>query len=160
MRALLVSPYRQSQFLKTTWSIRNGSRLVAAAYHSYDHPSPPPYSSTANSILSASIPYIPEHGFSQTTLQFGAKDAGYLPVSTNLFPRGVFDLISYYLVTRRLALNDAVHGKDGMATEWEEKKVGPGARVRALLLERLKMNGEAKVVQKWPEVCLVLFYTR
>jgi ubiquinone biosynthesis protein COQ9 len=106
------------------------------------------------------MPYIPEHGFSQTTLQLGAKDAGYLSVSTNLFPRGVFDLISYYLVTRRLALNDTVHGKDGMATEWEEKKLGPGARVRALLLERLKMNGEAKVVQRWPEVRLRLSHIR
>ena len=121
-------------------------------YHSYEHPSPPPFSSTAQSILSAAISHIPQHGFTQKALHLGAKDAGFMSISTNLFPRGVFDLIAFYLVTRRLALQDTVNGENGYAKSWNENKTGVGSRVRTLLLERLKMNKEAGIINKWPEV--------
>jgi len=129
-----------------------GGRGPLRSYHSYDHPSAPPYSSTAQSILSASVSHIPEHGFSQRTLQLGAKDAGFMSVSTNLFPRGVFDLVAFYLMTKRLALQDSVNGENGFAKSWAEQKTGIGLRVRTLLLERLKMNEKSGVVKKWPEV--------
>jgi ubiquinone biosynthesis protein COQ9 len=125
---------------------------IKSCYHSYDHPSPPPYSGTANAILSAAISHIPSHGFGQTALQLGAKDAGYLPISTNLFPRGPFELVLFYLVSRRLALKDLVNGEEGLAKVWAEKKFGPGRKVRDLLLERLRMNAKAGVVNKLPEV--------
>ena len=121
-------------------------------YHSYEHPSPPPYSSTAQSILSAAISHIPQHGFTQKTLHLGAKDSGFMSISTNLFPRGVFDLIAFYLMTRRLALQDTVNGENGYAKSWYENKTGVGSRVRTLLLERLKMNEKAGIISRWPEV--------
>jgi ubiquinone biosynthesis protein COQ9 len=154
MRTQLASQLRQNRIKNVTKSIDRC--LGYASYHSYDHPSPPPYSTTANAILSASIAHIPIHGFSSKSLQLGAQDAGYLPISTNLFPRGIFDLISYYLVTRRLALKDIVNGEEGVGKVWEERKLGPGARVRELLLARLRMNGKAGVVGKWPEVRLIV----
>jgi ubiquinone biosynthesis protein COQ9 len=121
-------------------------------YHSYEHPSPPPYSSTAQSILSAAISHIPQHGFTQKALQLGAQESGFMTISTNLFPRGIFDLIVFYLMTRRLSLQDTVNGESGYAKAWTESKTGIGSRVRTLLLERLKMNEKAGVIKRWPEV--------
>jgi ubiquinone biosynthesis protein COQ9 len=123
-----------------------------AKYHSYDHPSAPPYSPTAHSILSASLSHVPVYGFTQESLRRGAKDAGYMAISTNLFPQGAFDLITFYLMTRRLALKDAVNGEEGYAKVWRENEVGIESRVRSLLLERLRMNDEFGVIEKWPEV--------
>ena len=123
-----------------------------AKYHSYDHPSAPPYSRTAHAILSASLSHVPVHGFTQESLRRGAKDAGYMAISTNLFPQGAFDLIVFYLMTRRLALKDAVNGEEGYAKVWREDEVGIEARVRSLLLERLRMNDQFGVVEKWTEV--------
>jgi hypothetical protein len=123
-----------------------------AKYHSYDHPSAPPWSPTAESILSASLSHVPAHGFTQESLRRGAQDAGYMAISANLFPQGAFDLIVFYLMTRRLALKDAVNGEEGYAKTWRDNDVGVEARVRSLLLERLRMNDEFGVVEKWPEV--------
>jgi ubiquinone biosynthesis protein COQ9 len=123
------------------------------AYHSYDHPSSPSYSETSGKILSAALKHVSTTGFSETSLRRGASDAGYLATSTNLFPRGAFDLVAYYLVTRRLALQDLVNDPEtGYAKQWAENKVGVGSRVRTLLLDRLRMNGKAEIVHKWPEV--------
>jgi ubiquinone biosynthesis protein COQ9 len=123
-----------------------------AQYHSYDHPSAPPYSPTAHAILSASLSHVPAHGFTPEALRHGAKDAGYMAISTNLFPQGAFDLVVFYLMTRRLALKDAVNGEDGYAKVWQENEAGIEARVRSLLLERLRMNERFGVVEKWTGV--------
>src|SRR6266480_63701 len=87
---------------RTTFVLR--ATTVSALYHSYDHPSPPPYPPAETSILSAALSHIPTHGFSDTALVLGARDAGYLPVSVNLLPRGVFELVMFWLVSRRLGL--------------------------------------------------------
>jgi ubiquinone biosynthesis protein COQ9 len=78
-----------------------------------------------------------------------------MSISTNLFPRGVFDLIAYYLMTKRLALQNSVNGENGYAKTWAENKIGVGSRVRTLLLERLNMNAKAGIVKKWPEVSII-----
>jgi hypothetical protein len=143
---------RRLQSLRQTNTI-GLSKCRMAKYHSYDHPSSPPYSPTAQLILSAALKHVPISGFSTHSLRAGAQDAGYLSTSTNLFPQGAFDLVAYYLVTRRLALQDLVNDtENGYAKEWTEKKTGVGARVRRLLLDRLRMNAESGVTLKWPEV--------
>lgn len=127
---------------------RSASRLNAtqlSRYHSYEHAQPAPYPPAESAILSAALSHVPVTGFTNTALQLGARDAGYLDVSTNLFPRGPFDLIQYHLVTRRLALRDSVQfPNDG------DKQLGIGARVRLLTLERLRAN--APIVHRWQEV--------
>lgn len=115
-------------------------------YHSYDHPTAPPYPPTETSILTASLTHVPIHGFSETALTRGAQDAGYLPISTNLFPRGVFELVLFYLVQRRLALKGRT----------VPEALGVGGRVRNLVLERLRMNREEGVGVRWSEVRYVL----
>lgn len=120
------------------------------AYHSYDYAQPPPFPPVETKILSSAYAHVPQHGFSIDALKLGAKDAGYLDASTNLFPRGVFDLINYHLVTQRLALKESVQfpeAKDG-------KKMGVGNKVRSLTLARLRAN--EPVLHRWQEVCVLV----
>lgn len=95
---------------------------------------------------------MPSTGFTKASLTQGATDAGYLPASTNLFTRGAFDLVVYHLVTQRLALKDRIQfpefdpNVDGAK---QTKPLGTGAKVRALLLARLRANDE--LLPKLPE---------
>jgi ubiquinone biosynthesis protein COQ9 len=118
-----------------------------SAYHSYDYAQPPPFPPAESKILSAAYAHVSDHGFTIDALKLGARDAGYLDASTNLLPRGVFDLINYHLVTQRLALKDSVqfpeHGEAG-------RKLGVGSKVRTLTLARLRAN--EPVMHRWQEV--------
>ena len=109
-------------------------------YYSSHHPDPPPFTETQETILSAALQRVPTHGFTSTALALGATDAGYLEVSVQLFPRGVFDLINYHLVSQRLALKDRLQFAP-------DSKLGLGHRVRALVLERLRANKD--VIHHW-----------
>lgn len=154
-----------------TKSIRPLSRLRPSAhlspkplshsrsFHSYDHPAPPPpFTAVESSILSAATHHIPSHGFTHTTLALGARDAGYLDASTNLFPRGAFSVVHYYLWAKREGLKDVVkelearEGGVGSAKAWKE--MGVGGRVKALTWERLMGNRE--VVHRWQEALALL----
>ena len=115
-------------------------------YHSYDYAQPPPFPPAESKILSSAYAHVPDHGFTIDALKLGARDAGYLDASTNLFPRGVFDLINYHLVTQRLALKDSVQFPDPT----DGKKIGVGSKVRSLTLARLRAN--EPVLHRWQEV--------
>lgn len=122
---------------------------VIRTYHSYDHPPPPgPFNAVEDSILSAALPYVPSHGFTHTTLSLGAKDVGYLDVSTNLFPKGVWSLVQYHLVKQRLALAGKT---ELLRDEVEGRRRGVGVKVKGLTWERLQANRE--IVHRWQEVC-------
>ncbi|ERF76435.1 hypothetical protein EPUS_07315 [Endocarpon pusillum Z07020] len=84
--------------------------------------------------------HVPTHGFSMRALTEGAKESGYLEVSVQLLPRGVFDLINYHLVTQRLALKDRVQFP-------KDSKLGAGEKVRTLTLERLRANQD--IIHQW-----------
>lgn len=121
------------------------------SYHSYDHPPPSgPFNAVETSILSASLPHIPSHGFTSTTLSLGAKDAGYIDASTNLFSNGAFSLVHYHLVTQRLGLASKTHV---LNVQEGERPMGTGAKVKALAWERLMANRE--VIHRWQEVGLL-----
>ncbi|KIW69017.1 rpsU-divergently transcribed protein [Phialophora macrospora] len=109
-------------------------------YFSIHHPDPPPFAETQDRILSAAIKRVPEYGFTQRALTLGAKDAGYLDVTVQLFPRRVFDLINYHLVTQRLSLKNNVQFPEG-------GRLGMGRKVRTLTMARLRAN--ADVIQHW-----------
>ncbi|KAH7350283.1 COQ9-domain-containing protein [Pyrenochaeta sp. MPI-SDFR-AT-0127] len=120
-------------------------------YHSYDYAQPPPFPPAEFAILSSAYAHVPNHGFTVDTLKLGARDAGYLDVSTNLLPRGVFDLVNYHLVTQRLALQNSVQfPNDGE----QGKKMGVGAKVRTLALARLRAN--EPVIQHWQEALAIM----
>ena len=133
-------------------SFRATSRRAAApawqrCYHSYEHSQPPPFPPTESAILSAAFSHVPAHGFTSTALALGARDAGYLDVSTNLLPRGVFDLVNYHLVMQRLVLKDSVQ----FPTEAESgRRIGIGSKIRTLTLARLRAN--EPIIHRWQEV--------
>lgn len=123
--------------------LQQTSKDLGRSYHSEHHPEPPPFLPVQTAILSASLNRVPECGFSPQALSFGAKDAGYLEVSVQLFPRGVYDLINFHLVTQRLALKDRVQFP-------VDTKLGIGKKVRILTLERLKANKD--IIHQWQAV--------
>jgi ubiquinone biosynthesis protein COQ9 len=117
-------------------------------FHSYDHPAPPgPFNSTEEAILRTSLAHVPVHGFTQTSLAIGAKDAGYLDASANIFPNGAFSLVHYHLVAQRLQLAKHSHI---IAPSQNEQSLSIGAKVKALTWERLLSNQE--IIHRWQEV--------
>jgi ubiquinone biosynthesis protein COQ9 len=134
--------------------LQTKQRNPTRPYHSYDHPSPPPYSSTAETILSASLKHVPQHGFTSTSLKLGARDTSHLPISTNLFPQGPFDLILYWLSSRRLLLKEASLPTTTTTTTTTPSNIDD--RIRAILLERLSMNRRASIVSSWPAALAVM----
>ncbi|KAF2005895.1 ubiquinone biosynthesis protein COQ9 [Amniculicola lignicola CBS 123094] len=120
-------------------TLRASSRCSTAAaqrclYHSYERPASPPFPPAESAILSSALSHVPSYGFTSDALKLGARDAGYLDASTNLLPRGVFDLVSYHLVTQRLALRDSVqfpsHSEQGAG-----KILGVGAKAIAIMAQ-------------------------
>lgn len=89
--------------------------------------------------------HVPLHGFTQATLRQGARDAGYLDASSNLFPRKEFELVMWHLRSQRRALGERIQFP-------EDTKVGVARKVRALVLERLRGNVEAGVLPRLQEV--------
>ncbi|ESZ96684.1 hypothetical protein SBOR_2943 [Sclerotinia borealis F-4128] len=131
--------------------------LSAQSFHSYDRPSPSdsPFPPTETSILRASLPHIPTHGFTLDTLSLGAQDVGYIPAATNLFPKGAFSLAHYHLYSQRLALkNHTELIAPPPETEGSEPPKGVGKRVKALTWERLMGNKD--VIHKWQEAQTLL----
>lgn len=124
-------------------SSRTTPTLRQRCYHSYDYAHPPPFPPAETAILSSAYAHVPAHGFTIDALKLGARDAGYLDVSTNLLPRGVFDLINYHLVTQRLALASSVQFSG-------DKPPSVGSKVRSLTLARLRAN--EPVLHRWQEV--------
>jgi ubiquinone biosynthesis protein COQ9 len=136
--AVLLSASRASLAASSLASTR-----LKRTYFSVHHPDPPSFSETQERILSAAISRVPEHGFTQRALVLGAKDAGYLDATVQLFPRGVFELINYHLVTQRLGLKHNVQFP-------EEGRLSLGAKVKTLAMARLRANTD--IIRHWQGV--------
>lgn len=124
------------------------------AYQSATHPADTPYDETSTAILSAALSHVPQYGFTDTALKLGASSAGYLPISTNLFPRGAYEIINYHLVTQRLALKDRVQFPP--PEQQQQAKLGTGLKIRSLLLARLRGNVEVGVVPQWQQALALM----
>ena len=57
-------------------------------------------------ILSRSLEYVPQFGWSLEALQNGARAAGLPPIAHGLFPGGGADLIEYFETTCNCQLNE------------------------------------------------------
>ncbi|KAF2807728.1 ubiquinone biosynthesis protein COQ9 [Mytilinidion resinicola] len=145
----MATPTRLTRTLIRS-SLRPLSKPITARhYRAHDSPPPAPFTPAESAILSAALSHVPANGFTSTALRLGARDAGYLDASTNLFPRGAFDLVNYHLVTQRLALKDAVQFPAG-------ERIGVGKKVRTLALARLRANEEVGVVGRWGEALALM----
>ena len=116
-------------------------------YHSYEHDRPPPFSPTEDRILSAALSHVPTHGFTTTALTQGARDAGYLDISTNLFPAGPFSIVNYHLVNQRLAL-----AKD--VTPATHDPITIPTNINTIILRRLHAN--KAIIHRWQEALALL----
>ncbi|KAJ5179274.1 hypothetical protein N7492_002484 [Penicillium capsulatum] len=138
----------------STRGLRPASPFTTAhirPYHSDLHPRLPDheYTNSQTAILAAALRHVPVHGFTPASLTLGARDAGFLDVSVQLLPRGEFDLILFWLASRRGLLRGKVEegallqriaaerGREAHELTVEEK-------TKILILERLRMNGEIK----------------
>lgn len=126
------------------------------SYHSYEHQLPPPYSAAEDSILSAALSHVPTHGFTTTALSRGAHDAGYLDISTNLFPFGPFSIVKYHLVTKRLAL--AEHAPMPPQSPGSISPKDISTNIRTLALRRLHAN--KPIIHRWQEALALLSTVR
>ena len=127
-----------------------GIGICSRPYYSYEHQIPPPFSSTENAILSAALTHVPTQGFTVTALTRGARDAGYLDISTNLFPTGAFSIVNYHLVTQRLALAkraSSLPPHTDIATN-----------LRTLALQRIHAN--RPIIHRWQEALAFLSTAR
>ncbi|RAH84531.1 ubiquinone biosynthesis protein COQ9 [Aspergillus japonicus CBS 114.51] len=128
-------------------------------YHSDHHPTPPhDYTNSQTTILSAALHHVPTHGFSRNALTLGARDAGFLDVSVQLLPRGEFDLILFWLASRRGLLRSKVES-DGLFSATTTTYPSGAVRsvddkIQILLMERLRMNAEVK--DQWQDALAVM----
>lgn len=127
-----------------TLKYRNSIVTCHRTYHSYEHKTTPPFTSAETAILSAAFSHVPSLGFTTTALSQGARDAGYLDASVNLFPSGAFALVNYHLVTRRLDL------ADGESASRQSQNIAE--EVKRLALKRLHAN--TSIIYRWQEVRL------
>lgn len=155
-KAPLPKPPQQQQcrqpsppFLRTPKSRFQPPPSTLRRYHSYDHPptEPESFSPIERAILIAAYAHVPSHGFSRAALALGAQDAGFLDISTNLLPEGVFSLVKWHLVSQREAL--AGRAQELFAGE-EGERLGSGMKVEMLTWERLM--GNRMVIRRWQEV--------
>ncbi len=109
-------------------------------YHSHEHPPTPAFTPTENTILSAALAHVPTHGFTPLALTHGARQAGYLDISTNLFPTGAFALVHYHLLTQRLALASHFSPKPTPSENIPSK-------ITRLALHRLRAN--KPIIRRW-----------
>ncbi|KAI7226212.1 hypothetical protein KC330_g8896 [Hortaea werneckii] len=129
------------------------SPISKSHYHSYEptDQQPLPYRPAESAILSAALTtHVPRHGFTPEALRLGAKDAGYLDISANLFPAGAFELVKFHLVTQRLGLKDRVQFPSPTAGG-PGSGPGIGTKVRTLILARLRANLETGVIPHWQQ---------
>ncbi|KAJ6083958.1 hypothetical protein N7486_010758 [Penicillium sp. IBT 16267x] len=111
-------------------------------YHSSLHPALPvhEYTNSQIAILEASLAHTPVHGFTQTSILLGARDAGFLDVSVQLLPRGEYDLILFWLASRRGLLRAAVESGDIQFTAGQDVQ----SKIKTLIMKRMKMNEEVR----------------
>ncbi|KAI1428914.1 ubiquinone biosynthesis protein COQ9 [Xylaria sp. FL1777] len=131
--------------------IRRAQPAVLRRYHSYDHPAPAGvFNTSEQAILSAAYKHVPEHGFTQHALSLGARDAGYLDISTNLVPEGPFSLIRYHLVTQR----EALAPRRELILSDDASVATVPTRVERLTWERLLGNRD--VNHRWQEALAIM----
>ena len=153
----MIKPAKLSNCLKLSSSPRSPQYLSnkSRLYHSYEHDQPSPFTSVEHSILSAALNHVPSHGFTQAALTQGARDAGYLEISTNLFPTGAFSIVNYHLISQRLALARSAPSIPHLD---QIEPADVTANIHILALNRLRAN--KPIIQQWQDALALLSTAR
>ncbi|OXV11903.1 hypothetical protein Egran_00333 [Elaphomyces granulatus] len=139
-------------------------------YHSHFQsvfPTTHEYTHSQTAILSAALEHVPEHGFTLEALTLGARDAGFLDVSVQLFSRREFDLVLFWLASRRGLLKgkveeeeeglfDNVIDEDTRARGNNTSRLSVDEKVKVLVMERLRMN--EKIVHRWQDALALMSF--
>ncbi|KAK4159646.1 COQ9-domain-containing protein [Cladorrhinum sp. PSN259] len=148
-RALSTTTYKA---LRPSPRVQQIPSSSVRTYHSTTHPPPPgPFTQAELSLLSSSYTYVPEHGFTPTSLTLGARDLNLLDISPSILPNGgEFSLIHYHLYRQRVSLaakKDALfQGTEAIMTVAE--------KVEALTWARLRAN--EGVIHRWQEALALM----
>lgn len=115
-------------------------------FHSYHHRYSPNLNAAPETILAAAYKHVPETGFTQKSILLGARDLGFLDISSSILHEGPFSLINYHLVQQRLSL-----GENSKLLKDTGSQSSSDERLVELTWARLLANKE--VIHQWQEVC-------
>ncbi|CAO3626587.1 unnamed protein product [Mucor hiemalis] len=102
-------------------------------------------------MLEATMPFIPQYGWSMESLIHGARSLGYPSVAHGMFPGGEAGLIDAYLAYSRENFVKLVKEK---MVKGELEGLSTNERVKVLTSLRLDMN--KPYIQKWPEALAIM----
>lgn len=114
-------------------------------FHSYRHRSSPNSNAAPDTILAAAYKHVPETGFTQKSILLGARDSGFLDISSSILHEGPFSLINYHLVQQRLCLVDS-----SKLLKDTGSQSSPNERLIELTWARLLAN--KNIIHHWQEV--------
>ncbi|XP_074096624.1 glomulin-like [Cotesia typhae] len=106
-------------------------------------------------ILSASLPFVNEFGWSRQTISAGAEAIGYPGVAHGMFPKGGIELIQYFYANCNAELNKILKS-EALAIEENptKNKKPPEVFVKEALEKRLKMMIPYK--STWPQAITLM----
>ncbi|KAK2585346.1 hypothetical protein KPH14_010026 [Odynerus spinipes] len=110
---------------------------------------------TKKSILTASLKFVPELGWSRQAISAGAESIGYPGIIHGMFPNGGAELVAYFYSTCNKELNRILKEK-GEATEADpvKKKENPEEQVCYAIQIRLRMVIPYK--KQWPQAIALM----
>ncbi|TLD32748.1 hypothetical protein PspLS_01271 [Pyricularia sp. CBS 133598] len=128
------------------------------AYHSADHPSEDalPFGKTETAILTAAYAHVPEHGFTDSALALGARDAGLPEISTTILPGGAFALVRWHLVTRRRELEARAREFFPASANAAKPLTQAQVNARAEQLTWARLHANRPVIGRWQEALAIM----
>ncbi|CAG9840639.1 unnamed protein product [Diabrotica balteata] len=104
-----------------------------------------------NKILEASLPHVPELGWTKEAIARGAQTLGYPGVTHGMFSRGGGDLLHYFQTSSNSKL---VQFLKKYKEDMKENPVPPADFAERAIQERLKMVGP--YIGKWPQALAIM----
>nr|CAI5864879.1 unnamed protein product [Callosobruchus analis] len=102
-------------------------------------------------ILLASLPYVPQLGWSKDAISKGAEDVGYPGVVHGMFSRGGGDLVHYFQTTSNMQLVEVLKKLQNMH---KDEPLPPGDFAEKAIQARLKMI--IPYISKWPQAIAIM----
>ncbi|CAH2005709.1 unnamed protein product [Acanthoscelides obtectus] len=104
-----------------------------------------------NKILSASLPYVPQLGWSKDAITKGAEDVGYPGVVHGMFSRGGGDLVHYFQTSSNSQLVEILKE---LQNKHKDNPLPPGDFAEKAIQARLKMM--IPYIGKWPQAIAIM----
>ncbi|KAG5983889.1 hypothetical protein E4U55_006874 [Claviceps digitariae] len=127
------------RFAPLTWSAHTRRHFAQRTFHSYEHISQSQSMNAAeDAILSAAYRHVPKHGFSNQSLNLGARDAGYLDISPTRQRLGLASKCQTILKTKEKSPHD----------------VCVESKIADIMWARLLANED--IIHKWQEALAIM----